>query len=184
MEMTRALAAELAKQALAGTNASPLVVRRLPPAHAADWLLEQELVRVGQERQLIIYLLADTSSATLESSNEGVTALGYRVLAAGVKYEHSKSGLFRAGRVRRTVFLRAHFVASTLDGRVLWSGDLERQAGDSVAVHQVARLEDPRLPFTQAALPRARGLAWLVEPALVLLVTGTVTYLFYAYRSK
>lgn len=184
LEMTRALAAELAAEALAGTRASQLVVRHLPPAHAADWLLEQELVRVGQERQLTIYLPADAASAALESSDQGASTLGYRVLAAGVKYGQCKSGLFRAARVRRTVFLRAQFVASALDGRVLWSGELGREAGDSVAVHQVARLEDPRLPFTQAALPRARGLAGLVEPALVLLVTGTVTYLFYAYRSK
>jgi hypothetical protein len=184
LELARTLAAELAAEALGGVGASQLGVRRLPPAHAADWLLEQELVRVAQERQLTIYLPADTASAALGSSDQGTTILGYRVLAAGVKYEPGKSRLFRRALVHRAVFLRAHFVASTQDGRVLWSSDLERAANDSVAAQRVARLEDPRLAFTHAELPRTQGFAGLVEPALILLVTGTVTYLFYAYRSK
>ncbi len=184
MAMVRTVAGQLAAQVIAETGAPEVVLHRLPPPHPAGWLLEQELLRVAQEQQVTTYLIADTAQVHEAEGREHAVNVGFRVLAAGVNYERAGGGLFRSGRLRRTAFCHANVVVTTAEGRVLWSRDFRNEAADTVSVRAVPFLEEAEVSFTQGRVPPARGAARLVEPPLVLVVSGLVTYLFYAYRSK
>jgi hypothetical protein len=179
----RSLARQLAAQVVAEAGASQVLLLKELPAHAADWLVEEELLRVAREEGVVVYLLPDSASLRKLATPTDAAMVRFRVVAAGVRYERLRGGLFRTARLRRTVFLHAHVVASTREGRLLWSRDFRREAEDEVPLREVPRLEERDMPLTQGQVPPPRG-AQLVEPVLVLVVTGVITYLFYAYRSK
>lgn len=184
MAMVRSLVGQLAAQVIAEIDAPEVVLHRLPPLHPAGWLLEQELLRVAQERQVTTYLAADTALGHDAARQGSAVNVGFRMLAAGVHYAWAGAGLFCSGLLRRTVFCHANVVATTGEGRVLWSRDFHNEAADTVSLRALRFLEDAGVTFTQGQVPPARGAARLLEPTLVLIVSGLVTYLFYAYRSK
>lgn len=184
LALLRALAADVAGQAVREVEAQELSLRRMPPVHEAEWLLEQELVRAAQLRGLRLYLPPDSCIGHRVNPGENTSTLAFAVLAAGVRYGGVTGGLLKAKRVTRTAFLEVHFRMVTQEGRVLWSRDLERRAEDSVPLRLLRQLEQQGMSFTQGQVPPQRGVRRVVEPALVVAVTGLVTYLFYAYRSR
>lgn len=184
LALLRSAVAEVAERAIAEVRASQIVLRPLPPGHEANWLLEQELVRAAQVRGIQLYVPQDSSARSDVGGREDASTLGFAVLGVGIKYRDRQGGLLKHARITRTASVTVHFREVTWDGRLRWSRDFEHQVEDTVPLRLVKRLEEERMAFTHGDLPQVQGLRRVLEPALVLVVTGVVTYLFYAYRSR
>jgi len=146
----------------------------------ADWFIEQRLAEVlkGRGHPVAMATVADSTRLTDE---EGTTFLvEYRVLRLGMVYEPQGRGRLNR-RARVELFLR---LSDEGRGRILWSGTGVQETTDPVPSNQIRRLEHPNLSFTQGVLPKAGWFKRLMEPALVLGITGAVTLLFFSFRSR
>ncbi|MEM1128130.1 MAG: hypothetical protein AAGI71_15900 [Bacteroidota bacterium] len=91
----------------------------------------------------------------------------------------------RAGRRRigRTVSLALRYQLSTPDAQILASGRCADIYQDEVPRDALEALADPALPLTQAAPPPPPWIRRVLEPAVLVVATGVVTYLFFSLRS-
>ncbi len=184
LELLRLLVAEAARQVVKEAQAPELRLRPLRPRHQANWLVEQELVHAAQGQGVQVFVAPEGAETPGVEAHTEACTLDFAVLTIGVRYHAPQGGPFRAKRVTRMAFVQLRCQVIEPDGRVRWSRDFEQRAEDTIPLRMVERLEDPEVSFARGDLPRARGLSRVWEPALVIVVTGVVTYLFYAYRSR
>ena len=171
--------AEVLNGAVCITNAGP--------RHDADWLFEQRIIAGLQHNAVMaVYVHNDPDGCdTMNSDSLDLHVFEYHIGKLQILYEPSKPVSDIANPVRRTVMLMMNFrILGEPEGRVLWSGTLEKHLVDTVDQETIPSLEDEHMRFTQGSYVQADKEAGILQPILVATVTGVVVYLFYAFRSR
>jgi hypothetical protein len=112
--------------------------------------------------------------------------LSLHVWEAGVKYEkYLGRSLFRQGRVFRSAELSVSLKSiRSRTGQLVWVGDLRDRIEDEVPVSHLSDVEVGSTMIGRTILPSEEKLRRWLEPAIVLVVMGAVTCLFYLIRSS
>jgi hypothetical protein len=125
-----------------------------------------------------VYTAADTLKTDLKVS--------FIVTKAFLEYEKwHRHGFLSGGDIERKVevgiSLRA---ANAQSGRVVWVGDIVKEAMDRVPFPLLDRVEQGGVVLGRPRRPQGRGVRRWIEPVLVAATIGTAAYLFYVVRSR
>ena len=108
------------------------------------------------------------------------------VIKASLEYERwHRKGFLAGGDIERKaevgISLRA---VNGQSGRVVWVGDIVKNAIDRVPFSQLDRIEQGGVVLGRPSRPAGRGIRRWIEPVLVAATVGTAAYLFYVVRSR
>ncbi len=152
-------------------------VMNMPPADEAGWLLESQLLPAVFNNGIEVNLDAPPHDS-------GGVLIEYKITGVSIEYSPLKRRLFKNAKIERHILFRVFFKLSRHDGTVIWSKVLEKQSKDAFFSSQLSQVNNPNFSFAFSELPAASGVKRLIEPAIAIGVTGTIIYLFYAFRSK
>lgn len=93
-----------------------------------------------------------------------------------------RNGFFGERLVDRHVGLRLTSKL-TKTGTILWSGDVEKSAADTVRVDEIQRLESPTIPMTKGALPSEGFFSHVAEPLILIGSIAVAVLLLFNVRS-
>lgn len=155
-----------------------ILLKRISPQSIEDWFLENRFLCVLKEQNYHRVRLGSQSP-------EGIV-IEFKIIKLGIDYPRIiRSGLWGNREVERRgevkVALKLYRAGQ---GEVMWAGVIGGSEGDRVPLNMVKNLENKGFSFTQAPLPCGGGFSRILEPAVVLGVTGVVIYLFFSIRSK
>ncbi|HPG38034.1 MAG TPA: hypothetical protein PLP19_06480 [bacterium] len=105
----------------------------------------------------------------------------FRPLEQKIEYV-AAPGLSR-DRCLRTATINMFVQVTAPDQQVIFSGSRQMTGVDTILVRQIDKLENPEFLFTIGAKSKS-FISGLVEPVLVMVITGIVIYIFYSFRSK
>jgi len=125
-----------------------------------------------------VYTAVDTLKTDLMVS--------FIVTKASLEYENwQQKGFLSGGDIERKaevgISLRA---VEGQSGRVVWVGDIVKNARDSISFSQLDRVEQGGVVLGRPNRPAGRGIKRWIEPVLVAATVGTAAYLFYVVRSR
>jgi len=133
-------------------------------------------------------ILSESGVCLFFSSDSAMNGYGLslHVWEAGVKYEkYLGRSLFRQGRVLRNAELSVSLKSvRSRTGQLVWMGDLRDRIEDEVPVSRLGDVEEGSAMIGRPLLPSEEELRRWFEPAIVLVVMGAVTCLFYLIRSS
>jgi hypothetical protein len=116
-------------------------------------------------------------------SAPAVTEFG---LASGrVAYTNiRRDGFFGGKLVDRTVELKLTTkITNRMSGTVLWSGDIEKSATDTIDVDDVASVETATIPMSKGTLPSEGFFSHLAEPLILIGSIAVAVLLLFNVRS-
>ena len=110
-------------------------------------------------------------------------AVGIRSM--GVAYENvRRDGLFGGRQVTRTVFMEvALSVSDRTTGEVVHRSNVTRSREDDVPVDDLARLEEPGLPWTTSRVPAEGFFSSVLEPVITIGAIAVAVILLFTVRS-
>lgn len=145
-----------------------------------DWFIESRLNEVLKDRGFDIYSHRDFPFN--EETEDSAAVIDFKLLDIGIGYSHQS---IKEGSLKRTA--RLHFLARIIlqpTGKTLYSGGLQGNRQDSVALSERESNENPKVHFTIGRSIETKGGSRILQPIVVTVVTGVVVYLFYALRSR
>lgn len=164
-----------------------LIIVNIPPADESSWLLETKLLPLVIARDIAV---SNSSYSTftgdsLETkTNANSYVLSYKITEIGITYAYLNRGLFRDDKIEREAVLRVFVKLSNNDNLIIWSDEIEKKHNDSFFSSQLKHVNNPDFSFTFSEPPASFGVKKLIEPLITIGVTGTIIYLFFAFRSK
>ncbi len=120
---------------------------------------------------------AGSRSDTLRLKNPFI--LEYRPLLLRVEYENKTT---QSDSLQRHIIVELYLKA-TQASRILFADTYRNRNSDKIAVQDIKNVENPEIQFTVGDRPVSL-LKRLFEPVLVSVLTATIIYFFYAFRSK
>jgi len=144
----------------------------------ASRFVRDRLTRVLVNDGVDVYTEVDTLKTDLKVS--------LIVTKASLEYENwQQKGFLSGGDIERKaevgISLRA---VEGQRGRVVWVGDIVKDAMDRVPCSQLDRVEQGGVVLGRPNRPAGRGIRRWIEPVLVAATVGTAAYLFYVVRSR
>jgi len=146
---------------------------------ADGWVVENSILRALKALECTVMV-----NRTASPAHSGVRVeIGPSTM--GVRYDQMfRDGFFGAKKVRRRVSVSMTYqTVRARNGEILAADILERASTDTVAVDDVARLEDPTMKSTRGELPSDQFLDKVVEPFIIIGATGVAVYLLFHVRS-
>ena len=134
--------------------------------------LRSSLVNEWQKAGRVVYL-ADTTAVRFN-----LPRLSYQVERAAVEYAS------RGKQVERNVRLDLRYTMTGRDGLVIADDRCSGNRSDIIARTDIAGLQDPSYPETQAEPPPAGWIRRYLEPAVLTTATAIAVYLFFTLRSN
>jgi hypothetical protein len=158
---------------------SGLLFLKAEEEHPAGWLLEDELISFLVSSDHQVALQSAAAGSNLQESN----FLFYRIIDMSLTYPQIKRKGFLGTRILiRTAELNLSFrLEDMTTGKVLWSQKGKDEKSDQIKRSQVASVNNKTYPFLSPSLPDDPQ-SKLLEPALLVAVTGGLIYLFFANR--
>jgi hypothetical protein len=152
----------------------PLVLRNLTEQDI-NWLIEEQIFQWAHDSHF-------QSVFKYQPNQTSPAPTGYLIEYSSVSnsLQYDKCPPTTKHRVIRKIQSELHLALTGADKGILVSQTLSFAFHDTVNVKEIHELENPRYPFTIA--PYKRSLYF--EPLLVSIVTGTIIYFFYSFRSK
>lgn len=183
-EIFNELSAQCVQEVLDGNLArevKKVLLQKIDTADSLNWFIENTLFNLLKQHGV------DSIQYGEAASGFGQTVLvRYKIVNLSLSYENeNRWRLFN--RTHNARHFKLQFFLQLINpqqGTVLWSGVLAREFRDQVPPNQIAGIESSAIPFTQARYPNRSIYARFVEPVLILSTTGTIIYLFYAFRSQ
>lgn len=161
------------------SDKSGLLLLKSEEEHPAGWLLEDELVSYLVSSDYPVALPSAAPSLNLQESN----FLFYRIIDMTLTYPQVRRKGFLGTRIlTRTAKLNLSFrLEDGATGKVLWSQKGKEEQSDQIKRSQVASVNNKTYPFLSPSLPDDPQ-SRLLEPVLLVAVTGGLIYLFFANR--
>lgn len=158
---------------------SGLLFLKSEEEHPAGWLLEDELVSFLVSSGHQVALQSAASNLDLQESK----FLFYRIIDMSLTYPQIKRKGFLGTRIlTRTAELNLSFrLEDAATGKVLWSQKEKEEKSDQIKRSQAASVNNKTYHFLSPSLPDDPQ-SRLLEPALLVAVTGGLIYLFFANR--
>ncbi|MDZ7262519.1 MAG: hypothetical protein ONB05_10495 [candidate division KSB1 bacterium] len=171
------------KEAALEPNQS-IVIKKSTTEEAQGWFIETQFIEVLRGGGFVsISLIANQEEARIDSSR---WVLEYKIIELGIKYLNPQRWRIfgKANLQRQSVINLSVRIYNERTGEVRWAGDLREEKTDEVPGRLINELENPAFPFTCSRIPAETGWGRILEPVLILGVTGGVIYLFYSFKSK
>jgi len=165
-------------QEIAVLDSVPLFFYNINKNETIDWLIEQQFVKSARDAGFIT-LVQSEGSTNLDK--EKIIIAAYRSVLNNVNY--TAMSLLPENNLYRQVNIEFYVKISDSDHRVLFSDDFKEVFSDTIKVNNIKNIENNNLPFTIGN--RSKSLvSRLLEPLLVTLITGSIIYIFYSFRSN
>ncbi len=107
-----------------------------------------------------------------------------------IEFQLNQLGVSYASTGPKNVFAREVVLAVDLrvkrgeNNQVVFFKNFQEQYADSLSAGEVLLVDNSSYSFTHASIPQQFGIKKLIQPLLILAVTGTVIYSFFFFRSK
>ena len=156
----------------------PLYFNNLNKNITIDWLIEEQFVKSAHDVGFITLIQSDGSTGPKE---EKKIVAEYHSVLNNVHY--SAMSILSENKQNRQVNIEFYFRILDSDHRILLADDIKETYSDTINVNNIKHIENNNLPFTIGN--RSKSLvSKLLEPLLVTLITGSVIYIFYSFRSN
>lgn len=158
-----------------------VLLQKIDAGDSLNWFIENTLFNLLKQHGVDSIRYGEAASGLRQT-----VLIRYKIVNLSLAYENeNRWRLFN--RTHTTRHFKLQFFLQLINpqqGTVLWSGVLAREFRDQVPPNQIAGIESSAIPFTQARFPDRSIYTRFVEPVLILSTTGTIIYLFYAFRSQ
>lgn len=154
-----------------GDSAGDLVLdapSRMPYVRSA-------IVAALQSQGRQVYL----ADSTFSERPDALSTFLYSIEEARVVYER-----IRKKRARRTVHFSAATALTSARGRLISDEICQQQFADTVAIADLASLQNSAYPETQAPIPEAGFARRFLQPLTLGAATALTVYLFFTLRSE
>jgi hypothetical protein len=134
-----------------------------------------------------LILLGDISAAGRQMAER--SAVNRPVLSIQVEqplvayHDRFGDGLFEKAKTQREIKFSIRAVFQDSVGMLRWSGTVQRNYCDTVAIADVERLEQTTSHLARGIVPERTLLERFIEPAIVIGASGVAIYLFFTIRS-
>jgi hypothetical protein len=173
LDVMRSLAEEMALEVVRSANSesgAKISISVFPKETA--WYIENAIVN-GMKREAS--MIVGDSVATI--------AANFGIVSGWVAYSNiRRDGFFGEKLADRTVGLRLTS-RLTKAGTILWSGDVEKSATDTMLVDDIQNLESPTIPMTRGALPSEGFFSHVAEPLILIGSIAVAVLLLFNVRS-
>ncbi len=180
LEIMRRLINDLTDSIIAKTSYNSLKNIYLHlPTNQNFWLVEETVSSRLKEKDFRVFKLSNDSlsSGILLNINDSELKVTYGDIF--------REGLFGVKKTKRNVFARLNVQLLKMDNNEILLGEIfKSQLSDTIFVSDIPNLETPTIPFTHAEISGDTMIDRLIEPFIIIGVTGTVVYLFFHVRSK
>lgn len=152
------------------------------------------LIKYGEDNNM--WIVQNVFTSTLKKkdyhvfSNDSTGIISnFQIDVVNFDLQVSYDGMFRDGlfgmkKVKRTVSASLSCQATnTLTSEILYSGSNTKQFTDTVSLDDINKIESQSINSTKAKLPSEPFLDRIVEPFVIIGVTGLTIYLFFQVRS-
>ncbi|MFQ6617525.1 MAG: hypothetical protein ACE5QV_02445 [Fidelibacterota bacterium] len=111
--------------------------------------------------------------------------LNFRVISLGVKYLKAfRRRFWSSVNVEREGYIKVTVeVIKQPEGQLILEKDFKKLTQDVVPMVEIDHLQKDNFLFTKDALPQISDGRGVIEPALIIGVTGVIIYLFFSLRS-
>ena len=161
------------------TDKSKLLFLKSEDEHPAGWLLEDELISflVSSGHQVALQL------PNVESDLNESIFLFYRIIDLNLSYPRIQRKGFLGTRIltRKSELNLSFRLEDAATGKVLWSQKGKEERSDRMKRSQAGSVNNKTYHFLSPSLPDDPQ-SRLLEPALLVAVTGGLIYLFFANR--
>ena len=165
-------------QKITVSDSLPLYFNNINKNKSIDWLIEEQFVKSAQHAGFFNLLQMDGSAL---SKDEEKYFVEYRSVLNSVSY--SAISVLPENKCNRIVNIEVYLKILGPENRVLLSNVIRESYSDTINVNTINSLENSDLPFTIGN--RSKSLvSKLLEPLLVALITGSIIYIFYSFRSN
>ncbi len=165
-------------QKIAVLDSLPLYFNNINKNKTIDWLIEEQLVKSAENAGFSTLKQIDDSSIL---KNEKNVYVEYRSVINNVNY--SALSVLPENKQNRKVNIEFYVKILDPDKQILLAAGIKKSYSDTINVNIIDRIEDKNLPFTVGE--RQKNLvSELLEPLLVTLITGSIIYIFYSFRSN
>lgn len=154
-------------------------------ADSLNWFLENILFNL-LNRQGIDSILIQPKSGAAVFNFKNTILIKFSIISLDLNYEtESHWRITNKSTVNRHFDVHLFFqIIDEQNGTILWSGEGSRQYMDQVNQKQISKLESKSIQFTRAKFHHRSVYSRFIEPVIVIATTGTIIYLFYAFRSQ
>ena len=152
------------------------------------------LIKYGEDNNM--WIVQNVLTSTLKkkdyhvfSHDSGDRISNFHIDVVNVDLQVSYDGMFRDGffgmkKVKRMVSASLSCQATkTLTSEILYSGSNTKQFTDTVSLDDIDKIESQSIKSTKAKVPSEPFLDRIVEPFVIIGVTGLTIYLFFQVRS-
>lgn len=147
---------------------------------------------VGDDMWIVQNILTSTlkkkDCQVFSHNDENITSK-FHIDIMNVDLQVSYDGMFRDGlfgtkKIKRMVSaLLAYHATNTVTSEILYSGSNTKQFTDTVSFNDIDKIELQSIKSTKAKIPSEPFLDRIVEPFVIIGVTGLTIYLFFNVRS-
>jgi len=143
-----------------------------------DWLIEEQFIKSANNAGFFNLIQIDDSTF-LKNEKSYITEF-HSVLN---KVNYYPMSILPENKHNRKVTIEFYLKILSSGNQVLLSNDIKETYSDTIFVNKIKYIENTNFPFTIGN--RSKSLvSKLLEPLLVSLITGTVIYIFYSFRSN
>ncbi|MBN2410884.1 hypothetical protein JXQ31_04270 [candidate division KSB1 bacterium] len=165
-------------QKVAVLDSLPLYFNNINKNKTIDWLIEEQFVKSAERAGFSTLILLGDSTILKNEKNFYVE---YRSVINNVHY--SAMSVLPENKQNRKVNIEFYIKILDPDNRILLSTVINESYSDTINVNNINHIENKNLPFTVGE--RSKSLvSELLEPLLVTLITGSIIYIFYSFRSN
>ena len=143
-----------------------------------DWLIEEQFIKSANNAGFFNLIQIDDSTF-LKNEKSYMTEF-HSVLN---KVNYYPMSILPENKHNRKVTIEFYLKILSSGNQVLLSNDIKETYSDTIFVNKIKYIENTNFPFTIGN--RSKSLvSKLFEPLLVSLITSTVIYIFYSFRSN
>ncbi len=139
------------------------------------WIFEEQISRFVNEKSIAaVYNFPKTDSMQ--------SALLLDIKLQKSKIEYKSYSFLPKDKILRSIYLDYYINLTQSNNKVILSEQYTNTFQDTIKTDQINQLQDINYPFTVGK--KQSKIKNIFEPLLIMSVTGTIVYIFYAFRSK
>jgi len=170
-----------------GRHYESIIIESLDSNNNSDWLIEKWFIEAFQADGIdSVFLLKNMPLKKDDTPVHHRSSLkvAFKTIACQIDYQNVNSFWKIKSTERRIIIELWIKMQNMADGALVWEGNVREIHTDQIDYNNIPEFENKNIIFTMAPVPSAPNLKRIIEPILIVGLSGGIMYLFYAFRSK
>lgn len=164
-------------------STNKIILKNTDPVDKNGWFIENSFIDFLKKsgfKSIAIYR-GFSQSDTVFSSLKPTRIIEFKIKDLSVTYTKKDKNKILERKLVIDLWLNIY---KSSDGISYWTDTIRKEFTDTIKRVEIQALQNENITFTQASLPPMTGFMKVIEPIVIIGLSGTIIYLFYSFRSK